>query len=50
MALFEQHVNIAVIATGITIAPLYSAGLIDTNQSIILLGLGLLGGILPDLD
>lgn len=50
MASFEQHVNIAVIATGVLIAPLFSSGLIDTNQALILLSLGLLGGVLPDLD
>lgn len=50
MASFEQHVNIAVIATGIIIVPLYSSGLLDSNHSLIALGLGLLGGMLPDLD
>ena len=50
MASFEQHVNIAVVATGVVIAPLASAGLLNTNQSLIALSLGLVGGILPDLD
>ncbi|RLA78449.1 MAG: hypothetical protein DRG78_15070 [Epsilonproteobacteria bacterium] len=50
MASFEQHVNGAVIATGVVIAPLNSASLIDTTQSFIVLGLGLIGGVLPDLD
>ena len=50
MASFEQHVNGAVIATGVVIAPLYSASLIDATQSIIVLALGIVGGVLPDLD
>jgi len=50
MASFEYHVNVAVIATGVLITPVYSSGLIDVNQSLIILGLGLVGGILPDLD
>lgn len=50
MATFEQHVNIAVIVTGITIAPIYASGVISTSEAFILLTLGLIGGILPDLD
>ncbi len=50
MASFEQHVNGAVIATGVAIAPLHSASLLDINQSLIVLCLGIVGGILPDLD
>jgi len=50
MASFEQHVNIAVVVTGIAIVPLNSSGLLDINQSLIVLFLGLIGGILPDLD
>jgi hypothetical protein len=50
LASFEQHVNIAVIATGVLVAPLHSSGLIDINQSLLMLTLGLIGGILPDLD
>lgn len=50
MATFEQHVNIAVIITGITITPIYTYGLINTSEAFILLTLGLIGGILPDLD
>ena len=50
MASFEQHVNGAVIATGVVIAPLHAASLIDVEQSLIALALGLVGGILPDLD
>lgn len=50
MASFEQHVNVAVISSGVIVAPMHSAGLLDINQSLIALGLGLIGGILPDLD
>ena len=50
MATFEQHVNIAVIITGITIAPIYASGVISTSEAFVLLTLGLIGGILPDLD
>jgi len=50
MASFEQHVNGAVIATGVMIVPLHSASTIDKTESLILLGLGLVGGVLPDLD
>ena len=50
MASFEQHVNGAVIATGVMIVPLHSASLLNVEQSLIALSLGLIGGILPDLD
>ena len=50
MASFEQHVNVAVVATGLLIAPLHSANILDINQSLIVLALGVLGGVLPDLD
>lgn len=50
MAAFEQHVNIAVIASGVILVPLYSSLLIDMHQTLGLLTLGILGGILPDLD
>jgi len=50
MASFAQHVNGAVITTGVVIVPLHSASLLDVSQSLIALALGLIGGILPDLD
>ena len=50
MASFETHVNIAVIATGVLIVPFYTSELINTKEAFILLSLGLVGGILPDLD
>ncbi|PIF04935.1 MAG: hypothetical protein CSA86_00065 [Arcobacter sp.] len=50
MASFAQHVNTAVIISGVTIAPLYSSGLININQSLALLCFGIIGGVLPDID
>lgn len=50
MASFAQHVNTAVVVSGIAIAPLYSSSLIDINQALALLFFGLLGGVLPDVD
>jgi len=50
MASFEQHVNGAVIASGVVITPLHLASIIDVPQSLIVLALGLVGGVLPDLD
>ena len=50
MASFEQHINASVIATGVFIAPVFSAGLLTVNQSLIVLSLGIVGGVLPDLD
>jgi len=50
MASFEQHINGAVIATGAIIVPLHTASIIDVTQSLIALGLGLVGGVIPDLD
>jgi len=50
VATFEQHVNTTVIAIGIIITPLHSAGILDVSQSLGVLILGLIGGLLPDLD
>lgn len=50
MASFAQHVNTAVVISGIAIAPLYGSSLIDINQALALLFFGLIGGILPDID
>ncbi len=50
MASFEQHINTAVVATGILIVPLHSAGLLDIHQSLLALSLGIFGTMLPDLD
>ena len=50
MASFAQHVNTAVVISGIAIAPLYGSSLIDINQALTLLFFGLIGGVLPDID
>ncbi len=50
MASFEQHINVAVVATGLAIVPLHTAGLLDVSQSLIALSLGVFGTMLPDLD
>ena len=50
MAAFEQHINTAVITTGIIIVPFHSAGLLDISQSLVALSLGIFGTMLPDLD
>ena len=50
MATFEQHINGAVIATGVAIVPLHNGGLLSVSESMIALALGIVGGILPDLD
>ena len=50
MASFAQHVNTAVVISGITIAPLYTSSIIDIHQAFTLLFFGILGGILPDID
>ena len=50
MASFEQHLNSAVVATGVAIAPLYSSNLIDMDQALGLLVFGIFGGVLPDID
>jgi hypothetical protein len=50
MASFEQHVNAAVVGAGVAVVPLYSASIVDINQTIALFSLGILGGVLPDVD
>jgi hypothetical protein len=50
MASFEQHVNAAVVASGVAVVPLYSASVVDINQTVALFSLGILGGVLPDID
>jgi len=50
MASFEQHVNFAVITAGIAVVPLFSGGLVTLGESVGLFSLGILGGILPDVD
>lgn len=50
MASFGQHLNISAITTGILVVTLHTSGLLTINQSILALGLGVIGGMLPDLD
>ena len=50
MAAFEQHVNVAVVGSGVLIIPLHISGTLDIEQSVIALCLGIVGGVLPDLD
>lgn len=50
MALFIHHINASVIASGVIIVPLHSSGMLTSGDSMIALGLGVIGGMLPDLD
>jgi len=50
MASFGQHLNIAVVATGVVVVPLHASGVLTTYQAVLALFLGVVGGILPDLD
>ena len=50
MASFEQHVNVAVVASGLFIIPINLVGIFDTTSSIIALSMGLIGGVFADLD
>jgi len=50
MASFEQHLSISVIVSGVTLIPLATSGMVSTTELFVLLGVGLIGGIMPDLD
>ena len=50
MAAFKEHVNIATIATGVVVITLYNVGLLTLYQTFIALFIGILGGVLPDID
>lgn len=50
MALFDQHVNGAVIASGVIVSALYASSLVGVSESLSLLTIGIIGGVLPDLD
>ncbi len=50
MAAFQEHLNITVLTSGIIIIPFHNVGLINLEQSLISLFLGILGGVAPDLD
>ncbi len=50
MANFNTHLNVAVITTGLCSAALLSVGHIDLNSALGLWFLGVIGGLLPDID
>ncbi len=50
MAAFKEHVNIATIVTGVIIITLYNAEFLTLYQTLTALFIGILGGILPDID
>ena len=50
LALFSTHINSSVIASGVVIIPLYATQVLDVNQALSMLFLGIIGGMLPDLD
>ena len=50
MAAFKEHVNIATMAVGVVVITLYSASLLTMYQTLVALFIGILGGILPDID
>ena len=50
MASFQQHINTAVVSTGIFITPLYVAELLTQSQAIVVLLMSLIGTMAPDLD
>lgn len=50
MALFDQHVNGAVIASGVIVSALFASSLVGISEALSLLTIGIIGGVLPDLD
>ena len=50
MANFNTHLNVATITTGLSAAVLLSAGHIELNSALWLWFLGVIGGLLPDID
>ena len=50
MASFETHVTVATLVVGVITIPLLSAGMVNTYEAILLLSLGVVGGMLPDID
>ena len=50
MAMFEQHVNSAIVVSGILTVPLYSSELLTTNEALVVFLLLIIGGVLPDID
>jgi len=50
MALFDQHVNGAVVASGVMVSALFASSLVGVSEAVSLLTIGIIGGVLPDLD
>jgi len=50
LALFSTHINAAVVSSGFIIVPLHSSGFINVNESLGLLFIGIVSGVLPDID
>ena len=50
MASFETHLTVTTAVVGVVTIPLLSSGIVDTNESVLLLFLGVIGGMLPDID
>ena len=50
MAAFKEHVNIATIAVGVVVITLYSSHFLTLYQALIALFIGIIGGVLPDID
>jgi hypothetical protein len=51
MAMFQQHLNGAVLVSGVLTSVLYSSEfLTSTTEALVVFGLGTLGGLLPDID
>ena len=50
MANFNTHLNVAIISSGLASATLLSATHIDFNSALWLWFLGIIGGLLPDID
>ncbi|MBD3840331.1 MAG: metal-dependent hydrolase [Campylobacterales bacterium] len=50
MAMFQQHLNGAVITSGVLTVPIYSAQIISLNEAFAVFLIGIIGGLLPDID
>ena len=50
MANFKTHLNVAVLVSGVAATTVASIGLVDVHQTPVLFALGVLGGLLPDID
>jgi len=50
MASFETHLTVTTAVVGVVTIPLLSSGIVDTNESVLLLFFGVIGGMLPHID